>query len=348
MAIALPSEKYKGDEKRRDFFANLSEHVRALPGVTAVGLAASVPLGSYEGWTSDLSVRGRAVDAAVMDIAHREVTTGYFTVMGVPLLRGRHFAPTDGPTSEPVVILNSAAAAFIFPNQDPIGQYVSFDRVPDSTSLWRRVVGVVGSERQRALASEAKIEVFEPFTQSPTGRSTLVMRTTGPSSTTANALRTAVSALDPGLAPLAIRAMEDYKAEALGRDRILASLFLTFAVMGGVLALIGVYGVIAQITQRRYQEIGIRVALGARSGEIRWMVVRQGLVMTSIGVVVGLLLALLAGRAIQQLLFGVSATDPATFIGMPLFLLATACLATLIPAFRATRRDPAGVLRSGR
>jgi putative ABC transport system permease protein len=298
------------------------------------------------GYTSDFTIAGWPAGTYGSEVTHRRVTPEYFKVMRTPLLRGRTFTVDDRPDGPPVVIVNDAFARKHFQGQDPVGQRITFDRVPDSSSTWNTIVGVVGSQHQSKLSLAPQIEVFEPTSQSPTSDLSLVIRTGGNPASLGPAVRRAVAELDPSLALESIRTMNEVRAASLARERFLTTLLLVFAGVGLALAVVGVYGVMAQMARRRVREMGIRLALGAQANDVRWLVVRNGLRLVTVGLVVGTAGALLATRALQTLLFGVAAKDPLTFVTVPVLLVVTALIATWLPASVASRADPAIALRA--
>jgi predicted permease len=264
----------------------------------------------------------------------------------VPLLKGRYFTDEDRIGSPSVLVINDALARQYFQGQDPIGQRMSFDRVPDSTSIWRTIVGVVGSEHQAGLEKEARTEAFQPFAERPSRLATVVIRTRGDPVALAPALRRVVSELDPNLAIASLRPMTEVLATTLARQRFLTTLLLAFAGVGLVLAVVGVYGVMAQLARGRMREIGIRVALGARATQVQWLVVRHGLLLTAAGEAVGVAAAFVATRAMVAMLYEVDATDPPTFIAVPALLALAALAACWIPAWRSGKADPMVTLRA--
>jgi hypothetical protein len=266
--------------------------------------------------------------------------------MRVRLLRGRLFTEADRIRTPLVVLINETLARTYFHGQDPVGQRVAFDRVPDSTSTWRTIVGVVGDERQMGMSVPARAEFVAPAAQDVRSRMTLLVRTIGDPLASVPAVRRNIAALDPDLAITAVKTMADVRATSLARDRFLTVLFLAFAGVGVVLGSVGVYGVVAQLARRRTRELGIRVALGARRWQVQWLVVKHGLALSALGVTIGIGVALEATRVLRSLLFEVAPADPRTFVVVPLLVLLTATLAAWMPAARASRADAAEVLRA--
>lgn len=344
MRVSLPRVRYDSAAKVATYQSELVRRVRELPGVSSAALVSDLPLSGL-GWTSDFSVAGRPAEAYGREVAHRAVSPGYFETLRIPLVAGRRFSDADSRTGEPVIVINQALAAQYFKGEDPIGQLIAFEKAPDSSSDWRRVVGVVGSERQESLARESKIEIFAPLAQDVRTSVSLVVRAVGDASSLTGQVRTALAAIDPAVAPMRIRPLEDVRAESLARDRFLATLLLAFAAVGLLLAVIGVYGVMAQLALRRTREMGIRIALGAPAGRVRWLIVRHGIALTAWGVASGVVVALFATRVLQSLLFGVTPRDVLTFAAVPLVVAISGLVATWLPARRATRADPAMALR---
>jgi len=345
MELVLPGARYDSGEKQTGFYRELVDRARGLPGVTDAAAISRLPL-TGQSWSSSFSAEGWEPERYGTEVVHREVMPGYFKLMGVPLLRGRTITADDGPNAgEAVVVVNDQLAQQYFPGEDPIGKRVAFDQVPDSTSFWRTIVGIVGSEHQNGLGWDAKPEFYAPFYQDWRTGMTVVVRTTGDPTSLAPGMRRLVAEMDPSLAITGIRTMDQVRSESLARQRFLTVLLSVFGMVGVLLAVIGVYGVMAQIARGRTQEMGIRIALGAQASQLQWMVVRHGLLVAGVGLVVGISAALLGTWAMRALLFGVGASDPLTFVAVPVLLLATVIAASWIPALRASRSDPMRALR---
>jgi putative ABC transport system permease protein len=345
VSLQLPGLRYDSTRKVLAFYDELERGTRALPGVEATAVVSGVPLGPPL-WTSSFAIAGREPLPRGSQVKHRELTPGYQRVMGVPLRRGRLLTDADGVESAPVVLINETLARMYFARQDPVGQRVSFDREPDSTSTWRTIVGVVGDERQLALSQPPLPEFLAPYPQEPRSGMTLVVRTRGEPAALAPAVRGVVGRLDPQLAISGLSTMQEVRGTALARDRFLTVLMLSFAGVGLLLGLVGVYGVVAQLARSRMREMGIRIALGARTGQVQWLVVRHGMLLTALGIVAGVTVALATTRVISSLLYQVAPADPLTFVAVPVVVLLTAMLASWLPASRASRADPSQVLRA--
>ena len=343
--VSLPNGRYNTAEKSTQFFQRLEERLRGIPGVQSVSGVSSVPLTSF-GYTSDFTVQGWPGGKYGSEVAHRRVMPGYFKVMRTPVLAGRDITADDRATSPPVVLINDVFARQYFPGEDPVGKRITFDRVPDSTSTWNTIIGVVKSQNQSKLSIDPKLEVFEPITQSATNGLAMVLRTGGDPAALGLAVRRTVLDLDNSLALEWMRPMNAVRAESLARERFLTTLLLLFAGVGVALAVVGVYGVMAQMAKSRVREMGIRLALGAQANDVRWLVVRTGLRLVVAGLVIGVTGALVGTKTMQTLLFGVASKDPLTFVSVPVVLVLTALIATWMPATAASKADPATTLRS--
>ena len=313
--LSLPSTRYNGEKIAR-FWEELVERARTMPGVDDAAATSSPPL-SENSWSSDFSIAGRAPDEYGVDVSHRELTPGYFSLMRVPLLRGRMLTDQDRSGAPLVVLVNASLARRYFAHEDPLGKRITFDRTPDSNSTWRTIVGVVGDEHQTSLAADPRIEFIAPVAQDWRGRMTLLVRTGGDPLALVPAVRRLVSDLDPKLAFESLRTMDSIRAASMATRRFLMTLFLGFAGAGLLLAIVGVYGIMAQMAAGRAREMGIRMALGAPGHAVRWLVVRHGLRLAGTGLALGLVGALLGARAMRSLLYAVTPADPATFLVVP-------------------------------
>jgi predicted lysophospholipase L1 biosynthesis ABC-type transport system permease subunit len=244
------------------------------------------------------------------------------------------------------VIVNEQVARKYFKGQDPVGQRITFDKVPNDSSQWATIVGVAGDERQKALSAEPLTEVYEPLPQDPTNAIALMTRTDATPDALAPAIRHIVAEMDPELAISSMRTMDAIRFTSLARERFLMTMLVLFAGIGLLLAIVGVYGVLAQVARRRTREMGIRIALGAPATQVRWLVVRQGLRLVLSGLAIGIVVSLMASRGIAALLYRVAPADPITFASVPVLLAFTGLAAAWIPATQASRADPAIALRS--
>ena len=268
------------------------------------------------------------------------VTPGYFRAMGIPLRRGREFSPHDGPDAPRVILVNEALVRLCFPNEDPIGR----------TTDRGVIIGVVGDVRQAALSIPATPEIYYPvaqnFGQTRSHGSTLAVRSTGPPEALAAALRGAVHEVIPDQAVFRIATMQQVIEESLARPRSNTWLLGLFAAMGTLLAIAGIYGVIAYLVALRTREFGIRMALGADTRRVVQLVMKRGAALVLLGLALGISGAIAFTRGLQSALYGVAATDLVTFATIAAVLGAVAMGACLVPARRAARVDPATALRN--
>jgi putative ABC transport system permease protein len=339
------SQQYSTPEKVEAFTNQLLERARAIPGVKNTALATGVPL-TGSAYTTDYIAAGRPADGYGTEVSHRVVSPDYFATMKVPVLRGRVFSTEDRRDGPRVVVITDALARSYFAGQDPIGQRIAFDKVPTPKTTWYTIIGVVADEHLDALDVSPTVAVLHAWAQSPSSYMNLLLRTTGEPANLVSAVRGVVHDIDPSLALYSTKTMERVRDESMARARFLTTLLLMFAGIGLLLSVVGVYGVLAQLSRNRTREMGIRLALGARSTQVRWLVVRHGLGLTIAGLVVGGAGALLSTKAMSKLLFGVAPNDPATLVGVGLLLALTSIAASWLPAVRASRADPAVTLRS--
>lgn len=343
VTIDLPGNRYGDGTPVRQFFDRLLERVRAFPGVTDAAAVTRLPL-SGPGWSSSFSIDGASGGNFGAEVLHRQVTADYFKTMRVPLKRGRWFTAADaGPPY--VVVINQTFADLYFKGADPVGQRICFDEKPDTSSTWRTIVGVVGSEHQITPGIPPGIEVLAPFTQDDSHQMSVVARTQGDPRPLATLVRGAVRDLDPQLAIRSIATMSDVRAVSMARDRFLMLLVSMFGALGVALAVVGVYGVQAELARERTREMGIRIALGAQSRAVQWLIVRRGLICGMAGVAIGVAGALAGTRGLATLLFGVTPADVATFAVVALTLLGATLVASWLPAWRSGRVDPIVILR---
>jgi predicted permease len=267
---------------------------------------------------------------------------GYFDLIGLPLRRGRGFTEGDRPESPLVVVVSQEVADRHFPGGDPIGRRL---RVVGQEA-WMEVVGVVGDVRGSSDLERPSENVYVPFAQDPRRSMYFVARTSSDPATVAGVVREAIWAVDPNQPIDAVRTMERAQYEAASSGFALLTLFVTFALFALLMAAVGIYGVMSYSVSQRRNEIGLRIAIGAEVGSVRRMIVLQGARILAIGIATGLVAALLLSRLLDSLVFGISATDGLTFVGVPLVLGLVGLVANIVPALRATRLDPAATLRA--
>jgi putative ABC transport system permease protein len=340
--VSLPASRYPELHQQTAFFDDLRQGVAALPEVRAAAYVNNLPLDGGVNGTVVIEGREFPPDAEPLS-EKRIVSPGYFDVLRTPVLAGRSFDQRDRAGSPPVVIVNRAFAARFFPGDSALGKRVDFAW---ETEGMQEIVGVVEDVRERELHLPAAPTMYIPHAQRPEEDGFLVVRASGDPHLLVPAMRAALATLDGTLPLSEVRTLEAVLAEGLAERRLATSLFGVFSLVSLALAAIGLYAVISYTVLQRRQEIGIRMALGARGRQVIRTVLGQGLGLIAAGVALGALAALSLGRFLSALLFGVDAADPVTFGGVALLLIAIALLASIVPALRAARLDPASVLRS--
>ncbi|HEY9283638.1 MAG TPA: ABC transporter permease [Pyrinomonadaceae bacterium] len=347
MRIALPAVKYPDQPRRAAFYNELLGRVAALPGVRSAAVTNWIPL-TLQGDTFGISVEGRPDPGPQErpDIVTRVVSPGYFGTMGIELSRGRPFDERqDRADSAPVAIISETMARRLWPGEDPLGKRLR-PGGPDSVAAWITVVGVAEDVRQFELTAAPRLQMYLPHVQATFFvPSHLVVSTQVEPLGLAAAVREAVWGIDKDQPVSDVRTMEEILSESIARQRFSMLLLGIFAGVAMLLGAVGIYGVVSYSVTQRAHEIGVRMALGARRGSVLRLIIGQGLKLVLIGVAVGIAAAFVLTRLMESLLFGVSATDPATFAAIPLVLVAAATLASYIPARRATKIDPIVALR---
>jgi len=345
--VVLPGVKYDTDDRVMGFFNSLRDRLTTTPGVSVAGFTSDVPLaGGYSYLSFDIVGKpapqpGQSSPDAVSTVA----TAEYFSAMRIPLLSGRLFTPSDGPNAPRVVVVNKELVQKAFGGRDPIGERITFGNLSDSTS-WLTIVGVVGSTRLEGVGLETYSQAFTPLTQTPVPYVYVVARTTGDPLALTGALRREVVALDPTLPIAGIQSMDQRAATSVAQFKLNSIIVTLFAGVALVLASIGIYAVISYAVAQRTREIGIRMALGAATGDVLRLVVRDGMAPAVIGVTLGAVGAFGLTRLMRSLLYGVSATDPVVFGLVAGVLVLVALGACWVPARRASRVDPNVALRN--
>jgi putative ABC transport system permease protein len=345
---------YTTGQARNQFVDRLLAALRAKPGVKYAEVATSPPF-SGGGGAIHFNIRGRPPKGAEEFIVtgYRAISAGYFSALGVPVRAGRFFTDSDRDSSRAVAIVNETFVRRFF-GGDPgkaIGARVQTGATPGDDSPYMEVVGIVGDTKQ-AFEAEAQPTMYVPYLQYPIDilagmyrNLTILIKANGDAAAFAGTLRTAVRDVDHDQPLVRVRTMEEAMAESVSQPRLRTTLLVVFSGVALALSLIGVYGVMAYAVSERTHEIGVRIALGASSGEIRSLIVGHGVRLALAGIAIGLAGALAASRALQSLLFGVSAVDPPTFAIAAAGLTAAALAASYLPARRASRIDPVGLLR---
>jgi putative ABC transport system permease protein len=315
-----------------------------LPGVVAAGVTSSLPQADVIGAdTATFSIFGRPEPAGSEPAAHTAVVTeGYFRALGIPLRSGRLFGPADDADAPPVILVNEAMARRYWPGEDAVGARVTlaFAGPPREAE----VVGVVGDVRY-ALQTDPPPSFFLPHSQRPYGALHFTVRTAGDPTTLVRAVQQEIWATNAQMPFAQVTTLDALTDDSLGERRSTLLIVLAFSAVALALASLGAYGLVSHESSRRSQEIGIRVAVGADRRRVLALVIGDGLKLALFGVVAGGALAFGAARALSSLLFGIRPFDPLTFIAIALLMLAVTALASLLPAWRASRADPAVVLR---
>ncbi|MBA3255723.1 MAG: ABC transporter permease [Pyrinomonadaceae bacterium] len=341
MELSLPRNSYPRD-RRPDFFQQLIERTKSVPGVQLVAAAKSLPL-SVDNMNFAFDIEGRPFPPGRSPGADcRFVTADYFKALRIPLIKGRGFSQSDGPQAPHVLLINNTMADRFFPNEDPIGKRLELG----INSFNGEIIGIVGNVKHVALDADVNSEVYAPYSQAPFWADmTLLVRTSGDPMSLAGAMRNELGTLDKQVSIGKVRTMDTIAAESVAQPRFRTLLLGVFGISALLLASVGIYGVMSYAVTQRTQEIGIRMALGAQVGDVRKLVIRNGMTLALVGVTIGLAGAFGLTRLMASLLFGISATDVPTFAAISVGLVAVALIACYIPARRATKVDPLVALR---
>jgi predicted permease len=337
MRVGVSTRQFADRDASLAFYRPFGEALAAVPGVTARGAVSALPFTSSVGWGS-INVEGWTPEPGQeLQVDQRAATVQYFQTMRIPIVQGRGFTDADlTTTSEQVAIIDEQFAQRFWPNGDAVGRHVWFD-----PARKMRIVGVVGGVKQYGLNIEGRIVLYRPTVNAQWH----VVRTSSNPAMVAREMVRKIHELDPTITVVDIQPMTARMNQSMARERFSTLMLGAFALFALLLAIVGVYGVMSHLVTQGAHDIGVRMALGAERGRILKMVLRQGLELTGAGIVVGLAGAALLTRVMASLLFGVSTTDLATFSVVPIVLIATAALASYIPARRATRVDPVTALR---
>jgi len=361
--VSLPDKKYVNEDQTTAFFKRLLENTRMLPGVEAVAAASGLPLGN-NGWQTSFLIDGQPrpprEQTPLMEAC--TVTPEYFRAMNIPLLRGRYFTDDDNRSflkgqdlskleeGERLVagvnsiIVDEEFARRHWPNEDAVGKRIKMGS--DETPRFLTVVGVVGRVKMDGLSQDSnRVQGYFPFWQLPFNGMTVIIKATGDPDKLIAAARDQVKQVDPDQPIYNIKTMDEIRAESVASERLNLTLFSIFAGIALVLAIVGIYGVMSYTVTQRTHEIGIRMAIGAQQRDVFKMVIGQGMMLALIGIAIGLVGAFALTRLMATMLFGVTATDPATFAVIAVLLTAVALMACYLPGRRATKVDPVISLR---
>ena len=341
LRLAIPRNKYKQDQKIVTLCQNILERVRTLPQVEVAGMANRLPLSDPSGVSAiefERSGEGRGFLTSTDDTT---ITPDYLRAMDIPLLHGRFFSEADNAGAPLVVILDEQVAKRAWPGENPIGKRVR----SGPSSPWAEVVGVVGHIRHENLETDERLQIYWSYQQRARDRMSLVVRTAADPHALVPLVLNTIRSIDPDQPAFAIKTMSEVIDQSLSLRWFNALVVSLFAMSSLLLAMIGIYGVIAWNVRQQTREIGVRVALGANRNSLLMMVIGKGLKMTAAGIGLGLLASFVLSRFLRSLLFGIGQTDPLTFVVVPLLLLLASVLACVIPARRAIKVDPIIALR---
>src|SRR5258706_7166635 len=343
LRVSPVGPRYTKDESVREYIARANEKVRSIPGVLGSGTSSQIPFGGNFDMTG-LHVDGKMnANPALDPSAERYViSAGYLEAMGVRLLRGRDFAGHDAQNTEQVMLVNETAVREIWPGQDPLGQHV---HVADPTSPPRTVVGIVGDVHHYALDAAPTMQFYLPVTQTDTSDLVFAVRSAGDPLQIANPVRLAIRSVDETLPIYRVVPMNEYVAATMANRRLALVLLGSFAAIALILSVVGIYGVTEYTVAQRTREIGIRMALGAQNDQVLRLMLRQGIILAIGGVVLGAIFSFALMGFLRSLVFGVTITDPVTFLAASAILTAAAVLACWVPSRKVIRMDPMIALR---
>jgi len=323
--------------------SEILDRIRTVPGVTAAEATRLILLNEYENLTKVTIEEGAAAGEQVQATVE-PASPGYFTTIGVPLRRGRWFDSSDRLDSSRVVLVNETMARTVWPDQDPVGKRFAMGRAGPN-ARWMTVVGIIGDMRRRGLDQSPRCDVFVPLAQMPSFGLTLIVRSTGDPMSLAPAVRRAVWSVAKDTPIWDIKMLDDLVSESFALRRFQAFLLACFAMIALLLAAVGVYGLVERNVTIRTREMGVRMALGAQRWNIIHMILREGMLLAITGIAIGIGGALALTRLLRSMLFEIEPTDPATFVGVAIFLMIAALAACYFPARRAVKVDPMVALR---
>ena len=344
--LDLANVDYPERSARAEFHDRLARSLASIPNVSAAATAITVPYGNGGGTNADrFSIEGRLLDrreearTAIM----QTISPNYFAMMNIALRDGRAFADSDADQTQRVAIISRSLAQQYFPGENPLGKKVNV--AADKSDVWLTVVGIVDDVRYNWIQKYDVPTLYRPYRQNPTHYTTVVLRTGGDPLSVVSAVRSKIAEIDPNLPIYQVKPLDVVITESIIGITYVAAMMAGIGIIALVLASVGVYGVMSYSVSERTHEMGIRMAMGASGSSIHRLVIGNGMLLTVIGIAIGLPLAFGLARALSSLLFGVSAADPFAFIGLPLILASVAALASYLPARRAVRVDPLTALR---
>jgi predicted permease len=330
------------EEQTRNFFDQVVTRVAALPGVQAASVARLVPLGDSSNSNGPVLKEGEmlAPGEPGRSIMNNVVNPGYFKTLQIPLVSGRDFDEKDRKGAPKVVIVNERMAQMLWPGETAVGKHLTIG----SRDLIE-VIGVAKTGKYRALAEDPRPFYYSPMAQRGASGMTLMVRASSDPRNLIGAIRKEVQTMDARMPLSSVRTMTEHMTWALWAPNMAATLSLAFGLVALLLAAVGLYSVMAYVVSQRTRELGIRMALGAKRGDVLKMIMSQGLKLSAVGIVIGLVLSLALARVLSAVLIGVGAYDVVTFVAIPGLLVVVAVFACLVPARRATKVDPLVALR---
>jgi predicted permease len=351
MDVGVAHKKFDTPVRENNFFQDVLQHVRALPGVDSAGVIDSLPL--HGGSNQPIAIEGRpaAVMADQPEVAVRVISPGYLRAMRIPVLQGRDFSDADAPDRPATVLISESMAHRFWPNESPLGKHLTLTFSPEKT---REIVGIVGDVKQTGLdVDQPAATLYRPLSQVSASAMAdwhsvamfLVVRGSSQPESLISSVSNAVHQVDKEVPLHDIITLNDFLADSLVQQRFNMLLLASFAALALLLAGVGIYSVLSYTVRRRTREIGVRMALGAQVRDVLLLVMREGMRPAMIGVAIGVIGALAFGRLLVHLIYGVRAADPVTFLVVAIFLAAIAAVACLGPAWRATKIDPMRALR---
>ena len=346
-SVVMMEQRYPTGDRMRQFVRDLTDKLKAIPGVEAIGMTTSLPLGGNS-WSNPVSADA-TTQSALLGI--RAITSEYMTAMQTSFVRGRSFTPQDSENSELVAIISESTASKLFPGTDPIGRHVKLGN-RDSTEAWRRIVGIVADVHERSLDAPPESLLYVPYTQlgdpvtAMTSRGVyVVLRTNADATSVVNAARARVAQLDSTMPMNDVLSLRELVSASVAQPRFRTFLFSTFGICALVLAAVGLYGVLSYAVAQRRFEFGIRIALGARQFDLLRLVYGEGGRLVIIGLTIAVASALLVRRTFASVLFGISPSDPLTIVGVLVVIILIAGAAIYLPARRAMHANPMTAIR---